>query len=243
MNSLLFPFLLQQNKVSLRLKAFASLYRDFLSDGKKLSSYRDEEYFGELFELRMLATDFLIKARIEIDFVSIRFDYLASFEGLNKQVGETLKVIQWISSSLFNDTEKFDFEAIKNLKYSDYSHLLALSLPNKQAYHINTLLSTSLKLEFVLLACTVIEKDKITLNQAQAQDIADFLKVETERYAALMSLIGFWELPTQESQTIRNIKIVKAILASNLGFGKQEEIDLEQLKAMLCVENRNFQSI
>ncbi len=235
MNSLLFPFLLQQNKVSLRLKAFAALYRDFLSEGKKLSSYGDNEYFGELFELRMLATDFLIKKRIDTDFVSMRFDYLTSFESFDKQVRETLKVIQWISSNLFNDKEKFDFEAIKNLKYSDYIHLLALSLPNKQAYHINTLLSTSLRLEFVLLACMVIEKDKIVLTQAQAQDITDFLKVETERYAALMSLIGFWELPSQESQTIRNIKIVKAILAVDLGFEKQEEIGLEQLKMMLCV--------
>jgi hypothetical protein len=235
MNSLLFPFLLQQNKVSLRLKAFAALYRDFLSDGKKLSSYRDAEYFGELFELRMLATDFLIKARVDIDFVSIRFDYLASFESLDKQVGETLKVIQWIGNSLFNDKETFDFEAIKNLKYTDYIHLLALSLPTKQAHHINTLLSISLRLEFVLLACMVIEKDKIILSQAQAQDIAEFLKVKTEHYAALMSLIGFWELPTQESQTVRNIKIVKALLSVDLGFEKQEEIDLEQLKMMLCV--------
>jgi hypothetical protein len=84
------------------------------------------------------------------------------------------------------------------------------------------------------LVCLAVETEKISLTQAQIQDISDFLKIETERFASLMSLLDFWEMPKQENQTMRNLKIVKSAIGIELGLGKTTPTNKEELQTLLC---------
>lgn len=154
--------------------------------------------------------------------LSLKTYYLKSLEVLKKIKSYSNEFSEYTVGKINNKITYTDLQTVFN------------SFPSKSSRLILETIQLSLIIDYLLIISDQILKNNLKVNDSEIFIIKDQLKTNIENYAMYLSFLDIWQPDdTDETEWIRNVKILIARNGFNRFSDTSQSFDSKQLKNIL----------